>query len=661
MTKTENPKVEFDVLNQALTANFARMQKDGSGLFYIAVDRDLIFTKYLEGFDTPELKQEHTCNCCRSFLRQWGGIATIIDQKVITLWDGLNIPGYEGAVKQLRDYVHSLPITDVFLSDTEKVGTVKSWDPKLQVTWKHFNLQLPKTCVVKKDDLDTKRGARRDDRAVLERSLRELTLDSADTVLELIQQGSLYKGPEFAGVVKQFRDVKAKYDKIKNTQHKDAVVWEQTLKLSGPALRIRNTAIGTLLTDLSENMELDKAVGKFEAVVAPTNYKRPTSLVTPKMVEAAREEIKELGYEDSLERRQATPRDVSAQNVLFTYRRPKVGDVFDEISKETSVDPKSLTKVEEMHVDTFFEKVLPTAKKIELLLENRLLPNMVSLIAPTHPEAPTMFKWDNGFSWSYTGGITDAIKERVKAAGGSVEGKLRASLSWSNHDDLDLHAYLPPVTHIWYGNKSAAGGRLDVDANAGYGTTRTPVENIVWADQPPKGKYRINVHNFSPREKTGIGFVVQIEFLGEVFEFASDKNIGMDIEFTLGDDGIVFKDGTTSKSVNKDKWNLRTNKFHTVRMAMLSPNFWGENKAGNKHHFFFLEKAESDEQARVIYNEFLKPELDVHRKVMEVLGSKLKVEASADQLSGVGFSTTQRNHVFARVTGKFERTVKITF
>lgn len=50
---------------------------------------------------------------------------------------------------------------------------------------------------------------------------------------------------------------------------------------------------------------------------------------------------------------------------------------------------------------------------------------------------------DNNFSWAYTGGITDSIKERVKQAGGNVDGELRISLSWFNFDDLDLHVIEP--------------------------------------------------------------------------------------------------------------------------------------------------------------------------------------------------------------------------
>ncbi|AKJ73725.1 hypothetical protein SP38_123 [Salmonella phage 38] len=44
-----------------------------------------------------------------------------------------------------------------------------------------------------------------------------------------------------------------------------------------------------------------------------------------------------------------------------------------------------------------------------------------------------------------------------------------------------------------------------------------------------------------------------------------------------------------------------------------------------------------------------------------MLGSKMKVQPNENQLSGLGFSTTQRNHVFVKVSGAFNRTVKVIF
>ena len=101
--------------------------------------------------------------------------------------------------------------------------------------------------------------------------------------------------------------------------------------------------------------------------------------------------------------------------------------------------------------------------------------------------------------------------------------------------------------------------------------------------------------------------------------------------------------------------------YHNVSMVMHSPNHWDGNKTGNKHWFFILEGCKQPGKVRGFYNEFLVDTLHEHRKVFEVLGSKMKAEEADYQLSGLGFSSTQRNHVYCRVSGSFDRTIKITF
>ena len=94
-------------------------------------------------------------------------------------------------------------------------------------------------------------------------------------------------------------------------------------------------------------------------------------------------------------------------------------------------------------------------------------------------------------------------------------------------------------------------------------------------------------------------------------------------------------------------------------MIMNSPNHWDGEETGNKHRFFVLENCIQEGKARGFFNEFLKEEMREHRKVFEVLGSKLKAEESDNQLSGIGFSTTTRNQLLCKVTGSFARTIKI--
>ena len=132
-------------------------------------------------------------------------------------------------------------------------------------------------------------------------------------------------------------------------------------------------------------------------------------------------------------------------------------------------------------------------------------------------------------------------------------------------------------------------------------------------------------------------------------------------EVTLKNGVFTIEHKLTSKQSQRTIWNLPTQTFHKVNVLMHSPNHWDGHGVGNKHFFFMLDQCVNEGHARGFYNEFLSEELNTHRKVFEVVGSKMKVEESPNQLSGLGFSSTQRNSVLCRVKGSFTRTLKINF
>lgn len=654
-------KIMFTDLKKRVKDNFDKMSM--SELFYVTIDRDAIWEQYLSGFPENE-RQEHNCNCCKSFIRQYGGIVAIINGTKVSMWDEVEVDGYTDAIANLSEYVKSLPITDVFINGFTKCGTDKNPDKVRNVIWQHFYIELPSKFVVREDSIDATKGDKRSNKDVLARGLAEISIETTESVLELIEENSIYRGKEFEAILKQFLSLQKEYKKASD---KDLFTWSKSVTSSSALCRLRNASIGTLLVNLSEGMDIELAVGKFEQMVAPTNYKRPTSLVTPKMVEQAQEKLKELGLEHSMERRFANQTDLNTEDVIYVDKSSNVSDVFADITKDTIVNPRNFSKTEEISINDFIEKIVPNSEEIEVLLENRHLPNMVSLITGVDKEVKSLFKWDNLFSWSYTGGITDTIKERVKQAGGNVEGVLRVSLSWFNFDDLDLHVIEPNGTRIYYGDKrSITSGQLDVDMNAGSGTTREAVENIVWTDQNRmrEGNYQVIVNNYSKRENVNFGYDVQIEYGGEIFDLSSLKspsNSQSDVVAMFNyskEKGIVFTSNVNSTVTSKEKWGLKTNKFHKVKNIMLSPNYW-EKQIGNKHFMFFLENAINDESTRPFFNEFLKDDFTENRKVFEILGSKIKVEATINQLSGIGFSETNRNNIIVRVKGKLTRTFKI--
>jgi hypothetical protein len=662
----------FKDLKRQVRANFDKMCKDNQVLFYTQISKDQMWQKYLGGFSTPSEMQEHNCNNCKSFLRQYSGIVAIIDHKRVNIWDNIDAPEeFKESVKAMNEYIHSLPITDIFLTDDKHCGTDENRNGIDTITWGHFYIMSPSRFVAG-HTIDKVKGKFRTNRRLYERALREITLDSVDTVLELIAQGSLYRGNTYEHMLTPFREKWLEYASIADEDHQVNYTWKTVSGVHDAVVSIRNSSIGTLLVNLSEGMELDIAVSKFEKVVAPTNYKRPTALVTPRMIEDAKAKLTDLGLIDSLERRYANPTDLSAEDFLFVDRSSELSDVFDDIAKDSKkrVNVKTLKRVEEITIEKFISEVLPTAKSVELLLQNQHLPKMVSLITGDNKDAQSLFQWDNLFSWSYTGGITDSIKERVKAAGGQITGELRISLSWFNFDDLDLHVVTPQGVEIYYSHKRdlKTGGTLDVDMNAGSGNTRNAVENIIFPDKHrmSNGKYQVRVKNFSQRELVDSGFDIQIEHDGDITDVHYDKSpknhdTEAVVDVIYGKDGVTFSKDLDSKVSVKQKWGLETNSFVQVKHLLLSPNFWADNTSGNKHYMFMLENCLNDEVARPFFNEFLKSEFNENRKVFEIMGAKMKVAPSQDQLSGVGFSESIASEVILRVEGKFKRLLKIKF
>ena len=677
--------MNFNIFKQAVARQFSLMQS--RNLFRTQVDKDLLWDTYLSSFPAGsnpmyQERTEHDCNSCKQFIRTMGNVVAIIDGDLVSIWDGpVDDPNYQVVAAAMATLVKSAPIENIFLHCAPSAGTAKNFTSCLEnvVTWEHFHVQLPrgkhgeKNFVMPQDRIPTKLSEMRSLYDVLYRSLSELTLDSIDTVLELIAQNSLYRGTEHRATLQRFRALKQEFQALPLPQQTTAV-WLMIQHVPGSVAKIRNTSIGTLLTHLSEGMALEAAVRAFETLVAPMNYKRPTALVTESMVKKAKATVEELGLTTALERRYATLADIKITDVLFTNRASRgviTDDPFTHIANATPTYKQHLEKVEAIPIERFLTDIVPHITTMELLVENRHAGNLVSLIAPVDATARPLFKWENNFSWSYNGDVTDSIKARVQKAGGKTKGDLLCRLSWNNTDDLDLHMCEPNNNEINYVAKHSryTGGCLDVDMNAA-GETREPVENIYYTSRYTMlpGRYKLYVRNYFTRETTNKGFEVEIDLMGTLYHFACPRPLKLyeDVpvaEFNYGFDGkLTLLTALSYTAISKALWNIQTEQFQPVNILCLSPNYWGEEHGtGNKHYFFMLNGCKNDGSARGFYNEFLHAELDQHRKVLELVGSKMRTQDSENQLSGLGFSSTQHNDVLCRVTGNFTRTIKLVF
>lgn len=670
-------KLSASILNDALNKQFQLMETSGAVLVKVAVDNEEMWQHYQNSFpagtnDVFRVNREYDCNCCKNFIRKIGAVVAISPNGLQTIWD-VTVEGYfQDVANSMAAYIRTKPLAEYFFNSESVAGGKPNKDNTTDIVWNHLYLKIPKKYVI--DNIGQTQGDLNGTRDLYERGLNELTLDAAETVLELINQNSLYRGAEFKHLVESFIKEKKEFDKISNPTLKQYHVWTKAKKV-GASLRFKNSVIGTLVADLSSGVDLESAVKMFESKVAPTNYKRTSALVTPKMIKDAQAKIAELGLEESLYRKFAEPSEISVNNVLFHANNTKALSVFDEMSNEaaTKAKPKNLAKIEEVSIEHFINNIIPNAQKIEVLVQNKHVGNFMSVVSPVDQNAKNITKWGNGFTWSYNGDITDSIKERVKNAGGNVSGAVRASLSWFNYDDLDLQVTEPNGIVIKFSNKVSqfTGGRLDIDMNAGSGQTREAVENIFWETKTrmAKGDYKVKVHNFSKRESKDVGFDLQIELDGVITDFSYKKavaNNDLITVCTLHYDGnvVTIKDvgaGIEESKSSKDVWNVKTETFVPVKMIMNSPNYWDDNQVGNKHTFFILENCKNPDKVRGFYNEYLQSGLEQYRKVFELLGEKTKAEPTDNQVSGVGFSSTKRDSVIVQVTGKTKRQFVVNF
>jgi hypothetical protein len=661
--------MQFNQFKQVFQSNFNKLIEGQVQLYVTDVDKQQLWDAYLNAFPDAE-RQGFNCNCCKSFIRNYGNVVAIKDGVVKSLWDfTVDDVMYAGVIAALNNLVCESNITNVFVTKQSKLGTDKSLT--LSTEWQHLYYQLSQSFVTRSSDSeDTIRADKRSRKETFKRGLDELTIDATETVLDLIIQNQLYRGESNKFTLTQFLKHQQEYTLVDN---KDNYCWNNCgVNVTG----IRNTSIGSLLIDLSNGVDINIAVRKYEAMVAPSNYMRTNQVISSKkQVEDANKLVVELGLESALNRRFANESDINVNDCLFINRSQKLNtNVFDSILDEVPVNPKSLTKLTEVSIDEFIDAVLPGVSNVELLMQPQLSGNLVSLITAVDSAAPSLFKWNNSFSWVYNGGNADSMRERVKAAGGRVDNVVsRFSIQWNdngdNSIDFDAHCIEPDGNEIAYHNKHSrtTGGSLDVDIiTPGRDVA---VENIVHIDRcrMSDGNYEYFVHNYSSRTSNG-GFTAELEINNQLFSYVYDKNLRggervpvVTVKFDKLTGFTIVKSLDSSGSVTSSKeiWGIKTNLFHKVNLISLSPNHW-TNSVGEKHYLFMIEGCINSDNPRSIFNEYLKSELVQHsRKVFDVLGDKLKTPSCSNQLSGVGFNSTLRNEFIVRVNGTRTMRVKV--
>jgi uncharacterized protein YfaP (DUF2135 family) len=84
-------------------------------------------------------------------------------------------------------------------------------------------------------------------------------------------------------------------------------------------------------------------------------------------------------------------------------------------------------------------------------------------------------------------------RENVECKTEPTTGDVQILLSWGNFNDLDLIVTDPNNESVWFKNRNvSSNGQLEIDMNAEYPDSKTPIENIYWpTGGAPNGTYKV--------------------------------------------------------------------------------------------------------------------------------------------------------------------------
>ena len=84
--------MKFIEMRDMLLSHFNEMVDDVDILFEVDLDKDKLWSLYLESFPENKNKifrerREHDCSCCRHFIKALGNVVAIKNGEVISIWD----------------------------------------------------------------------------------------------------------------------------------------------------------------------------------------------------------------------------------------------------------------------------------------------------------------------------------------------------------------------------------------------------------------------------------------------------------------------------------------------------------------------------------------------------------------------------------------------
>lgn len=377
---------DYSGLLNGVRNSFAAATSSGERLFL--TDAEDLFDIYLDAL--PAERQEHTCHCCRRFIRTYGGLVSIADNGSLrpVLWASDGVPEfYAFAFEALSARVKRSRIVSPFLTKDAV------WGVSVTGQWPHPSITPNRSYVFGERSLsaDQAMAAAKENYRTVITAINEFTPAMLDEALRVLSAGALARSEKFVSPVKWLR---ALHDRPKG-RNGENILWAAVASAPEGYCHPRAGMVGSLLEDIAAGMSFDAIKVRFDAKMAPLQYQRPQALPTAGNLKAAEALVAKMGLAPSLERRFARVDEVQAAwtPAIPSQKAAAAGGVFGHLQVKNAEEVASLRlPTVTITWDKFARTVLPTAQRLEMLVPST--GRFVALTTAVNSDAPPVLKWD---------------------------------------------------------------------------------------------------------------------------------------------------------------------------------------------------------------------------------------------------------------------------
>lgn len=373
--------------------------KDGKlRLAHSVIDGDELYELYLNSFETPELRQHHSCSCCRQFMRNYGNLVFLMpDGETASPFFSIEddtFPEVRAFVQAAWDKLKNSPIEKMFFAKDTKsfgLGTFEAGG------FNHFHYKLenilPRPNAVLTSDQNA--SVVNEDIRLLVSSFDKWSDETLKRACELFTHHETLSRTQFSEIVSDFLDIRTRYRYFRNNVLRKNFLFGIATTSRKGVLRIGQTVVGEFLDDLQVG-DSDKAIRAFLLRADAANYQRPTAAPSSATVKRAEFLFAELNLADSLKRR-ALRRDEVTESL---WRKQSVEDTVEGIfSKVKTREGESASQNKES-IDggrISLRKLLSlisNASKIEIKVPGTST-CFSSMATATVPDAAPILIWDD--------------------------------------------------------------------------------------------------------------------------------------------------------------------------------------------------------------------------------------------------------------------------